>query len=60
MPAYQVNWFTNYGVVKGDFMHPAGPAGATFVDVILQDENVARGYYKFNDQSGSFLREAQP
>jgi hypothetical protein len=37
-----------------------GAVKTPIIGVILQDENVARGFFKNDTQSGSFLLEAQP
>ena len=45
------------GKIKGKFYHPNDPLNPVRVTLgaLLQDENIARGAFKGNNASGSFL-----
>jgi len=52
-PAYKT------GAVSGSFKHHVGQVGTPFKGAVLQDQNIARGFFKSLTESGSFLLEAQ-
>jgi len=50
-----LKWDVTSGRVSGSFIHPATGRSASLQGVILQNQNLARGFFLGTNQSGSFF-----
>ena len=50
-----LRWNVISGAVSGSFIHPATGRSTGLQGVLLQNQNVARGFFLGTNQSGSFF-----